>query len=94
MEAIMLLQEPAPGPEALVPMTVTDLAEILFCSSVQPSEHAAAEEIRAAVTACLRNHHGDVLECAVELAEQYGEDPETTCSRMRWCRETVALAFA
>jgi uncharacterized membrane protein len=80
------------GPPAAA-MAIADLAEILFCSDLQPSQHPTAAEVRAAVAGCLRSY-GAVDACACELAHRYGEDPETACSRMRWCRRTVAEAFA
>src|SRR5688572_24387858 len=74
-------------------LTTTDLAEVLFCSSLQPSEVADPDTVRAAVAGSLRSHDGRVTACAEELAESYGKDPETTCRRMRWCRDLVGQVF-
>ncbi|MGQ0632823.1 MAG: hypothetical protein ACT4P1_17545 [Sporichthyaceae bacterium] len=72
---------------------MADLAEALFCSPLQPSEALDPVKVRDAVAASLRCHHNNVSECAEELAERYGKDPEGACLRMRWARATVAVAF-
>lgn len=74
-------------------MTVADLAEILFCSSLQPSQQVDDDTVHAAVSQSLGRHHGVVRECAEELAECYGKDPDVACTRMRWCRD-VAVRFS
>lgn len=74
-------------------MTIADLAEILFCSSLQPSQPVDGDTVQAAVSQSLTSHHGHVQECAAELAECYGKDPEVACTRMRWCRDLVARFF-
>jgi hypothetical protein len=78
----------------LNPADVTTLAEVLFCSSLQPSDRPDADRVRAAVMACLRAYDGDVNACVGELAQRYGKDPDCACTRMRWCRETAARALA
>jgi hypothetical protein len=74
-------------------MTMGDLAEALFCSTLQPSEPIDSESVYAAIYASLRSHHGQIRECAEELAARYGKDPEITCLRMRWARAVVARTF-
>ena len=74
-------------------MTMGDLAEALFCSSLQPSDAVDAAQVHAAIDASLRSHHGQIRECAEELAASYGKDPEITCLRMRWARSVVARTF-
>ncbi len=74
-------------------MTVGDLAEVLFCSSLQPSDELDADKVTAAISQSLRSHHGQIRECAEELAASYGKDPEITCLRMRWARTVVARTF-
>ncbi len=79
---------------ALVPdLTQGDLAELLFCSSLQPSEEATPETVVEALSRSLRSHHGQIRECAEELAASYGKDPEITCVRMRWARTMIARTF-
>ena len=74
-------------------MTMGDLAEALFCSSLQPSDAVNADLVQAAINASLRSHHGQIRECAEELAASYGKDPEITCLRMRWARTMIARTF-
>jgi hypothetical protein len=75
-------------------VSVDDLAEALFCSSLQPSWAVSPTDVRAAVLASLHRHHDSIEECASELAERYGDDPDSACLRMRWCRDQVAGAYA
>lgn len=74
-------------------MTVGDLAEVLFCSTLQPSEPVDPAKVQAVLSSTLHSHHGEVRECAEELATSYGKDPEVTCLRMRWARSVVAATF-
>ncbi len=74
-------------------LTVGDLAEALFCSSLQPSESVDPDTVVAAIDRSLRSHHGQIRECAEELAASYGKDPEITCLRMRWARSLVMGTF-
>ncbi|MBO3749864.1 hypothetical protein J5X84_27605 [Streptosporangiaceae bacterium NEAU-GS5] len=74
--------------------TVPDnsLAEVLFCSPLQPSDHPTAQQVQAALLASWHAHHEQPLECTAELAADYGNDPELACTRMRWCLQMVAEA--
>lgn len=74
-------------------LTVGDLAEVLFCSSLQPSDEVDPEKVFSALDQSLRAHHGEIRECAEELAASYGKDPEITCLRMRWARAVVTRTF-
>ena len=74
-------------------MTQGDLAELLFCSSLQPSQDPDPETVVEALSQSLRSHHGQIRECAEELAASYGKDPEITCLRMRWARTVIARTF-
>ncbi|SHG87344.1 hypothetical protein [Streptoalloteichus hindustanus] len=73
--------------------SLADLAEALFCSPLRPESQPSADQVRDAVRASLVAHSGDPRTCACELAQAYGEYPEITVARMRWCREAVADAF-
>jgi hypothetical protein len=66
-------------------------AEALFVSAVQASEAPAGDQVRDAVTATLRRL-GE-LGCAVHVAGEFGEHPETAAARMGWCLSTVRAAF-
>jgi len=87
----MLLHIPAHGTPDLFP-TLTELAEILFCSDLQPSEHADPVRLHAAVNGCLRQY-GTVRACACEMARRFGDDPEPARARMLWCRAAVLDAY-
>jgi len=77
----------------LAALSLSELAELLFCSPLQPSQQADAPTIDAALAESLRAHHGQVAECAEELAACYGKDPEVTCHRMRWARAILSQTF-
>jgi hypothetical protein len=72
---------------------LTALAEVLFCSPLQRSHGATPELVHAALHQALLTHHDDVSECVGDLAQHYGDNPDSACARMRWCREVVAGAY-
>ena len=74
-------------------LTQTDLAEVLFCSALQPSQAVDHDTVHEAVAEGLRAHDGRITDFAEQLAESYGKDPEITCRRMRWCRDLVGQVF-
>lgn len=63
-------------------------AEALFTSRLttgsQPSYDTVEEAIRVAVRA-----HSGVRGCAVDVAGEYGDHPESAAPRMRWARRLV-----
>lgn len=63
-------------------------AEALFASGLQPSDHPASAQVRAAIRASLRTHRG-ACGCAAVCAAEYGEHPETAPLRMRWALSVV-----
>jgi hypothetical protein len=73
-------------------MTPTIRAEALFTSSLQPSQHPTASEIRTAIQLTLRTYHG-ARGCAAACAAEYGEHPETAVARMRWALAEVGVAW-
>ena len=66
-------------------------AEALFASSVQSSERPAADVIREAVTATLRQLGR--RECAARVAGEFGEHPETAVGRMNWALDMVRNVY-
>jgi hypothetical protein len=66
-------------------------AEALFASSLQSTERPAADEIRDAVTATLRRLGR--RECAVRVAGEFGEHPETAVGRMNWALDMVRNVY-
>ena len=87
----MVMHEEAPaGPIA---GSLAELAEALFCSSLQPGSQPDPDQVRAAVHASLLARRNDTRLCACELAQAYGDYPEIAIPRMRWCLDAVAGAF-
>jgi hypothetical protein len=72
---------------ALTP--VEHLAEALFVSPLQPSEHPTAEQVHAAIWASFRAY-GGADGCAARFAAEFGEHPEEAVVRMRWALELAA----
>jgi hypothetical protein len=66
-------------------------AEALFASAVQRSDNPTHEQVRAAVTATLRQR--GPVGCACRLAEEYGEHPVEAAGRMAWALAAVAKAY-
>ena len=73
--------------------TVAELAEVLFCTSLQPSEAPDPVAVLAALTQGVRRRGNVLRECAAELAARYGDDPESAARRMRWSRAAVLTAL-
>jgi hypothetical protein len=70
-----------------------DLAELVFCSPLQPSQCPTAQEVRDAVLRTLRREADPLAACAAHVASCYGDDPEGACARMRWARSVVMASF-
>jgi hypothetical protein len=66
-------------------------AEALFVSDVQRSDAATALRVRTAVAESVRRHgsHG----CAVLVAQEFGEHPDTAAGRMSWALTAVRSAY-
>jgi hypothetical protein len=65
--------------------------QALFVSPMQPSEHADSAQTRAAVRQAIRQYGS--RGCAEQVAQEYGDHPDTAPARMRWARSLVATAF-
>jgi hypothetical protein len=74
-------------------MTTTDLAEILFSSGLQASDHPTPEQVRTVVAALSRTCAGDPSACAARVAQEAGDHPDTFAVRMRWALDTVHDAY-
>lgn len=69
-------------------MTVkTALAEGLFASTVQPSQHLSRSAARGAAFAALKEF-GEAG-CACCVADEFGEHPDTAAARMAWALDLV-----
>jgi hypothetical protein len=67
------------------------LAEALFVSTLQPSEHPGTALVRDTVTAQV--FHLGETECSARVAQEFGDHPEAAAERMQWCHEQVEYAF-
>ena len=77
----------------VIPMTSIDMAEALFASYLQPSDHPTSAQVTAAVRDSLRRLGGPGGWAAV-CATAYGDHPETAAERMRWALATTKHARA
>lgn len=67
-------------------------AEALFASTLQSSQRPADEEVRAAVAMTLRRLGSQG--CAVQVAGEFGDHPETAVARMCWALARIRSAYA
>ncbi|GAA1795120.1 hypothetical protein [Planosporangium flavigriseum] len=66
-------------------------AEALFVSSLQLSDRPAPDEVLRAVATTLRRF--GMRGCAVRVAGEFGEHPETAVGRMEWALEMIRTAY-
>ena len=69
----------------------TARAEALFASALQPSGQPSAAQVQQAIAAAVRAF--GTRGCAGQVAQAYGEHPETAVPRMRWARAAAAAAY-
>ncbi len=62
--------------------------EALFASTVQSSEYPSGRALQDAITATIRRLGS--RGCAAQVAQEFGDHPETAVVRMRWARAQVA----
>jgi hypothetical protein len=67
-------------------------AEALFTSPLSVTSQPDPGEVAAAIRTAVRAH-GGTRGCAVEVAGEYGEHPETAAPRMRWARQLVEATY-
>lgn len=63
-------------------------ADALFASPLQPSDQVSASTIRQAVALALDAYRD--TGCAGQVAQEFGDHPETAAARMRWARAAAA----
>lgn len=68
-------------------MTLTDRAEALFASSLQPSDQPDCNRTENTVKEMLETLN--VADCAALMAAEFGEHPEAATDRMRWALSLV-----
>jgi hypothetical protein len=64
----------------------------LFASTVQSSEHPSRRVLQDAITSTIRRLGS--RGCAAQVAQEFGDHPETAVIRMRWARDQVARLAA
>ncbi len=77
-------------------LTAADLAQILFASPLQASEHPSPEQVRSAIDErlCSCGDGGTACAtCAAYVAQEAGDHPESYAARMRWALGTVDRVF-
>jgi hypothetical protein len=67
------------------------LAGALFASALQRCDQPDARQVLQAIAAAIREYGS--LGCAAQVAQAYGEHPETAVRRMRWALATVTDAL-
>ncbi len=61
--------------------------EALFASALQRSEAPTTEAVEAAIGAAISRFGTDG--CAGQVAQEFGDHPETASERMRWARDLL-----
>lgn len=70
------------------------VAELLFCSPIDPANTASQIAARELVLAQLDAVHCDLGACVAKLSQAYGDHPEATARRMGWCRTLAEQLLA
>ncbi len=74
------------------PSTSAVWADALFVSVLQRSDRPDAGQVRKAIAAAVRAYGGPG--CAQQVAQEFGDHPETAVARMRWARAVAGEVFA
>jgi hypothetical protein len=67
-------------------------AEALFAWTVQPSDQPTAAQVQAAIMQTVRRL--GCRGCAAQMAQEFGDTPDTALIRMRWARGAVGEVFS
>lgn len=73
-------------------MKTATWCEALFVSDLQSSQRPTPRQAAEAVTRIIRTH-GEHY-CAAQVAQEFGDHPETAVIRMRWARQEAERAYA
>jgi hypothetical protein len=73
-------------------MSVSDLARVLFASTLQASENPSPDRVRTIIEDQIRLRHADPACCAALVAQEAGDHPEAYETRMRWALKAVNRA--
>jgi hypothetical protein len=79
-------------PSTMIPST-TDLAEVLFVSTLQASETPSASQVRTVVEQGLRAWTEDCMSCVSCVAQEAGDHPDEFARRMHWALDTVRSVY-
>jgi hypothetical protein len=74
------------------PDTSVVWADALFVSVLQRSDEPGATQVRTAIAAAVRAYGGGG--CAQQVAQEFGDHPETAAARMRWARAVAGQVSA
>jgi hypothetical protein len=74
-------------------LSISDLAEVLFASSLQESDDPSPDQVRAAVEETLAACDGDCAACAACVAQEAGDHPEGYVRRMRWALRAIRTVY-
>lgn len=72
-------------------MRVSELAQILFTSPLQASDHPTPDQVRMMIERLIDSGCAD---CAACVAQEAGDHPEAYAARMRWALAQVSQAYA
>lgn len=74
-------------------LSETDLAEVLFLSTLQASESPTPAQVRAVIEQGLRAWNKDCAACLACVAQEAGDHPDEFASRMHWALATVHSVY-
>jgi hypothetical protein len=69
-------------------ITGFEAADALFVSALQCSQAPTTDQIQQAIDVAIRAFGR--TGCAGQVAQEFGDHPETAAARMRWARELLA----
>ena len=67
-------------------------ATAVFASNLSSESTPTADQVDAAIRNAMVRY-GGIRGCIGELAEEYGNHPETAPRRMRWARQLVSVVY-
>ena len=80
---------PATAQLAATRLNVNDARYLaLFASGLQPSDAPTAETVARAINHAIRRL--GVRGCVAQMAQEFGDHPDTAATRMRWARQVAA----
>lgn len=73
--------------------SASDLAEVLFASTLQASEAPTAAQVRTIIEQGLRAWSDDCTACLACVAQEAGDHPDEFARRMHWALATVESVY-